>query len=68
MDAPNLRTIINKEDVAKLELYRKPSTNLDDVRLKATICLFSELLKGEQSAKENGWQSFDEVESSLAIK
>lgn len=40
---------------------------LDYERMQATIKLFSELSKGEMSAKENGWLSIDEVESSLDI-
>ena len=40
---------------------------LDYERMQATIRLLSELSKGEKSAKENGWLSIDEVESSLGI-
>jgi len=36
-------------------------------KMRATIRLFSELSKGEQSGKEQGWLSIDEVESSLGI-
>ena len=32
-----------------------------------TIHLFSELAKGEKSAREEGWLSLDEVEASLGI-
>jgi len=39
----------------------------DYERLQANISLFSVLLKGERSAKESGWLSLDEVESSLGI-
>ena len=39
----------------------------DYERLQASIRLFSELAKGEQSAQENGWLSADEVEVSLGI-
>ena len=37
-----------------------PSDIEDYENLQATIRLFSELLKGEQSAKESGWLSLDE--------
>ena len=39
-----------------------PSDIEDYEHLQATISLFSELLKGEQSAKEDRWLSLDEVE------
>ena len=39
----------------------------DYERMYATIRLFSELAKGEISAKESGWLSIDEVEASLGI-
>ena len=34
-------------------------------KMKATIQLLSELSKGAQSGKEQGWLSLDEVEASL---
>ena len=36
-------------------------------KMQATIRLLSELSKGEQSAKEKGWLSIDEVETSLGV-
>lgn len=36
-------------------------------RQQATIQLFAELAKGEQSAKEHGWLTIDEVETNLGI-
>ena len=36
-------------------------------KIKATIKLMSELVKGEQSAKEHGWLSADEVEFNLGL-
>lgn len=36
-------------------------------RMKATIKLFSELEKGEESAREKGWLSADEVEKILGV-
>ena len=39
----------------------------DYERMQATIRLFSELSKGEKSAKEEGWFSIEEVESSLGL-
>ena len=37
-------------------------------RQQATIQLFAALAKGEQSAKEQGWLTIDEVEASLGIR
>ena len=37
-------------------------------RQQATIQLFAELAKGEQSAREHGWLSMEEVEANLGIK
>ena len=39
----------------------------DYERLQATARLLSELSKGEQSVKEDGWLTIDEVEASLGI-
>nr|WP_312577479.1 type II toxin-antitoxin system prevent-host-death family antitoxin [Sedimentibacter sp.] len=39
----------------------------DYEKMQATIKLMSELAKGEQSGKEKGWLSLDEVEVSLEI-
>ena len=36
-------------------------------KMAATIRLFSELSRGEQSAKENGWLTIEEVEASLGV-
>lgn len=36
-------------------------------RQQATIQLFAELAKGEQSAKEHGWLTIEEVEANLGI-
>ena len=36
-------------------------------KMQARIQLFSELSKGEKSARENGWLSADEVEASLGV-
>ena len=35
--------------------------------IQATIKLLTELSKGEQSAKEKGWRSADEVEARLGV-
>jgi len=40
---------------------------IDYERMQATIKLLSEISKGEKSAKENGWLSIEEVESSIGI-
>jgi hypothetical protein len=39
----------------------------DYERVHATLRLFSELLKGEESAKKDGWLSIDEVEAELGF-
>ena len=39
----------------------------DYERMQATIRLFSELYKGEESAMESGWLSADKVEASLGV-
>jgi prevent-host-death family protein len=39
----------------------------DYERMRASIRLMSELNKGENSAKENGWLTLDEVEGELGI-
>jgi len=39
----------------------------DYERMQATIRLFSELSKGEKSAREDGWLTVDEVEAALGI-
>lgn len=36
-------------------------------RLKATIKLLTKLEEGEQSARENGWLSADDVETALGL-
>ena len=36
-------------------------------RQQATIQLFAELTKGEQSAKEHGWLTIEEVKTNLGI-
>lgn len=36
-------------------------------RLKATIKLLTKLEEGEQSARENGWLSADDVEAALGV-
>ncbi len=36
-------------------------------RLKATIKLLTRLEEGEQSARENGWLTADEVEAALGL-
>lgn len=36
-------------------------------RLKATITLLSKLKEGEQSAREKGWLTADEVEAALGV-
>ena len=36
--------------------------------MQATLKLLAELAKGEQSAKEKGWQTADEVEARLGIE
>jgi len=36
-------------------------------KLHATIKLISKLSKGEQSARDNGWRTADEVEARLGI-
>ena len=36
-------------------------------RLKATVQLLAKLEEGEQSARENGWLSADEVEAALGL-
>ncbi|MDR1630767.1 MAG: type II toxin-antitoxin system prevent-host-death family antitoxin [Oscillospiraceae bacterium] len=36
-------------------------------KMRATIRLLSELFKGEQSGKEQGWLSLDELEASLGV-
>lgn len=42
--------------------------DVDDLdRLKATIRLLSKLEEGEQSARENGWLTTDEVEAALGL-
>lgn len=41
---------------------------LEDLdKLKATIRLLLKLAEGEQSARENGWHSADEVEEMLGL-
>jgi len=40
----------------------------DYERLQATIRLFSELSKGEKTAKESGWLTIEEVEASLGLQ
>lgn len=37
-------------------------------RMKATLGLLSDLEKGEESAREGGWISADDVETSLGVK
>jgi prevent-host-death family protein len=39
----------------------------DYEQMQASLNLFSELLKGEKSAKEEGWSTIDDVEASLGI-
>jgi prevent-host-death family protein len=39
----------------------------DYERMKATIQLLAELYKGEESARENGWLSIEEVEAALGV-
>ena len=36
-------------------------------RLKATVKLLTKLEEGEQSARENGWLTADEVETALGL-
>ena len=36
-------------------------------KMRAAMRLFSELSRGEQSARENGWLSIEEVEASLGV-
>jgi prevent-host-death family protein len=36
-------------------------------RMRETLHLYSELAKGEQSAKEHGWLTIEEVEESLGL-
>lgn len=49
----NRETILDSEDCEKI---------------KATLALMTELEKGENSAREEGWISVDEVEKTLGIK
>ena len=44
------------------------SDSKDCEKIKATIALMTELEKGEDSAREEGWISADEVEKILGIK
>ena len=39
----------------------------DYERMQATLRLFSELSKGEASARDEGWFTIDEIESELGI-
>jgi prevent-host-death family protein len=39
----------------------------DYERMQATIQLLSELHKGEESAREKGWLSIEEVEAALGV-
>lgn len=46
----------------------KPISDLRNyTRLKATVQLLTKLEEGEQSARENGWLSSDEVEAALDL-
>ena len=44
------------------------SDSKDCEKIKSTIALMTELEKGEDSAREEGWISADEVEKILGIK
>lgn len=44
------------------------SDSKDCEKIKAAVVLMTELEKGEDSAREEGWISADEVEKTLGIK
>ena len=44
------------------------SDSKDCEKIKVTLALMTELEKGEDSAREEGWISADEVEKTLGIK
>jgi hypothetical protein len=44
------------------------SDSEDCEKIKATLALMTELEKGENSVREEGWISADEVEKTLGIK
>lgn len=46
----------------------KISNSKDYKKIKAILALMTELEKGEDSAREEGWISADEVEKTLGIK
>ena len=69
-----LRIVVNEDSevLVPVSLFRERPLSVGDAidmeeyeKINATLKLFSELEKGEQSARENGWVKSDDVKRML---